>query len=311
MTGPFVGALLGGACAGGALCVVAFASARRRPSLEARVAPYVATPRIAPAGSESGLVPWSGLAAVAMPSVRRAGRRLDGVLGGTASLRRRLEQAGAETTVEQLRVEQLAWGAGAFGVVFVAVLLCLAGGAGISAVAAALLCLSAFVSGVLAREQALSRRVRVRTERIESEFPTVAELFALAVAAGEGAHGATSRVTRACSGELARELGVVLDDTRGGRGFAAALRAMADRLAVPSVTRFVEGLVIAVERGTPLADVVRAQAADARDARRRELMETAGRREIAMLVPVVFLVLPVTVVFALFPGFYGLSLSAP
>ena len=30
-----------------------------------------------------------------------------------------------------------------------------------------------------------------------------------------------------------------------------------------------------------------------------------------MMVPVVFLVLPVTVLFALFPGFFGLSLSAP
>jgi hypothetical protein len=29
-----------------------------------------------------------------------------------------------------------------------------------------------------------------------------------------------------------------------------------------------------------------------------------------MMVPVVFLVLPVSVVFALFPGFYGLALSA-
>jgi hypothetical protein len=30
-----------------------------------------------------------------------------------------------------------------------------------------------------------------------------------------------------------------------------------------------------------------------------------------MMVPVVFFVLPITVVFALFPGFYGLSLVAP
>jgi hypothetical protein len=28
-----------------------------------------------------------------------------------------------------------------------------------------------------------------------------------------------------------------------------------------------------------------------------------------MMVPVVFFVLPITIVFALFPGFYGLSLS--
>ena len=31
-------------------------------------------------------------------------------------------------------------------------------------------------------------------------------------------------------------------------------------------------------------------------------METAGRKEILMMVPVVFFILPTTIVFALFPG---------
>ncbi|MFI5101127.1 MAG: pilus assembly protein TadB, partial [Actinomycetes bacterium] len=35
----------------------------------------------------------------------------------------------------------------------------------------------------------------------------------------------------------------------------------------------------------------------------------AARREVLMLLPVVFLVLPVSVLFALFPGFYGLTLT--
>jgi tight adherence protein C len=65
----------------------------------------------------------------------------------------------------------------------------------------------------------------------------------------------------------------------------------------------------AVERGTPLAEVLRAQAVDVREAGKRLLLESAGRREIGMMVPVVFFVLPVTIVFALFPGFYGLSLT--
>ena len=59
---------------------------------------------------------------------------------------------------------------------------------------------------------------------------------------------------------------------------------------------------MAVERGTPLADVLRAQAQDVREEGRRELMETGGRKEVAMMVPVVFLILPVTVVFAVFPS---------
>lgn len=56
--------------------------------------------------------------------------------------------------------------------------------------------------------------------------------------------------------------------------------------------------------------MLRAQAVDARDAGRRQLLEAGGRKEIAMMVPVVFLILPVTVVFAFYPGIVGLSLVA-
>lgn len=68
------------------------------------------------------------------------------------------------------------------------------------------------------------------------------------------------------------------------------------------MSRFVEGIAVAIERGTPLADVLRAQAQDVRDNAKRELMETAGKKEIAMLAPVVFFILPLTVIFAVFPG---------
>ena len=42
----------------------------------------------------------------------------------------------------------------------------------------------------------------------------------------------------------------------------------------------------------------------------RSLIEQASRKEILMMVPVVFLVLPVTVVFAFWPGFIGLTLTS-
>ena len=41
----------------------------------------------------------------------------------------------------------------------------------------------------------------------------------------------------------------------------------------------------------------------------RLLEEVAARREVLMMVPVVFLVLPVTILFAFWPGFIGLSLT--
>jgi tight adherence protein C len=214
-------------------------------------------------------------------------------------------------TVEQFRAEQVLWGlAGLLAGLFLAVLSAARGSSprplGFVILAAVLM-----VAGVLLRDRALTREVARREERIVAEFPTIAELLALAVAAGEGPVAALERVARLSRGELSGELRRALSDTRSGTSVVTALERMAARTSLPALARFVDGMAIAVERGTPLADVLRAQAADVRDAGRRSLLEAGGRKEIAMLVPVVFLVLPVTVVFALFPGFFSLRLSVP
>ncbi len=63
-------------------------------------------------------------------------------------------------------------------------------------------CAIAFVVGVLARDSHLTSQVRRREARILAEFPTVAELLALAVAAGESPVAALDRVVRRSGGEL-------------------------------------------------------------------------------------------------------------
>jgi tight adherence protein C len=195
--------------------------------------------------------------------------------------------------------------AGALGLLLVAVATGRRPGAG----PALLLPLAAACAGVAACDHRLSTQGRARQVRLQLELPTVAELVALAVAAGEGPAAAIGRVARLCPGDLGRELARTLADIRVGVPLTTALRTLADRHELMPLRRFVAGVVVAVERGTPLAEVLRAQAVDALVQWRRELVESAARREVAMLVPVVFLVLPVSVVFALFPGFYGLSLG--
>jgi len=114
-------------------------------------------------------------------------------------------------------------------------------------------------TGVLGRDQWLTREVVRREARMMVELPTVAELLALAVAAGEGAVGALERVTRQSSGELAKELGRALADARAGASLVQALDGLSTRTGLPALARFVDGVAVAVERGTPLADVLRAQ----------------------------------------------------
>jgi tight adherence protein C len=232
------------------------------------------------------------------------------VLGGASSVRRRLDRAGIDKTVHEFRIEQVVWGLVAFAACAAIALVRMLTHPG-SVTLWLLACAISFVSGVLARDTHLTSQVRRRERRILAEFPTIAELLALAVAAGESPVMALDRVVRRSGGELSRELGRVLAAIRTGEPVSSAFDAMAATTGLPIVSRFAQGIAVAVERGTPLADVLHAQAADVREAGRRELIETAARKEVLMMVPVVFLVLPVTVLFAFWPGVVGLSLTTP
>jgi tight adherence protein C len=301
------GALLGAVLACGLLLVASRVAALRRPSIETRVLPYVRDlPQVA-----TRAAPTSNAATgVFGPVLGSAADAVERLLGGAASVRRRLERAGLDATVSEFRVQQVVWGLVAFALAAAySVLKALTHPGGV--LPPVLLCLTAFVVGVLARDHQLTSQVKQRERRILAEFPTVAELLALAVAAGESPVAALDRVVRRSGGELSSDLAKVLAAVRTGEPVASAFDSMAATTGLPLVARFAQGIAVAVERGTPLADVLHAQAADVREAGRRELIEVAARREVAMMVPVVFLVLPVTVLFAFWPGVIGLSLTAP
>ncbi len=284
----------------------------RRPSLDDRLAPYL---RDAPRPSRllaqrQALTPFPVMERLLGPVLGDLVQGLERWVGGLTSVRRRLEQVGGTMTVEQFRAEQVMWGGFGLAAALGLAVLSMVAGSGTNPVALLLSAGLFTVLGVLGRDRWLTREVAQREERMLEEFPTIAELLALAVTAGEGPVGALERVTRISAGELSKELGRALADARAGSSLVQALEGIAARTSLAPLARFVDGVAIAVERGTPLADVLRAQAVDVREAGKRQLLESAGRREIAMMVPVVFLVLPVTVLFALYPGFYGLRLVA-
>ncbi len=306
MSFGLAGAMLGLAAALGLLLLAAAVLAARRPSLASRVLPYVRdrpgattrTGRVDPAAG-GPLVGWV---------LRSAATGLERLLGGAPVIRRRLDRAGLDLDVVDFRVQQVRWGlaglgcAAAFGIVR-------SWTSAAAPLPLLLLCVGGFVSGFLLRDQRLGAQVRRREQDMLAELPTLAELLALSVAAGEGPVAALDRVVRRSAGELSRELAGVLARIRTGESVTDAFDRLAATTGLGVVARFAHGIAVAVERGTPLADVLHAQAGDVRDAGRRALVEKAARKEIAMMVPVVFLVLPTTVLFAFWPGFVGLSLS--
>lgn len=281
-----------------------------RPRLTNRLAPYVqdVSPdaRAIVTRRPSDPVPVIGV--LVAPLVDVVTRAVDALVGGSDATARRLRQAGLSLSVADFRSRQLVWGAIGGGV-GVALVIATGRAQTVPLVVQVGIVILFAVGGFLARDYALQRAARARLDRMASELPTVLEFLTLSLSAGEGILDAVRRIARISRGELARELSLVVGEVSTGVPFAESLRSTAAALDLAPFSRFVEQLTVALERGTPLAEVLRAQAQDSRDQGKRALLESAGRKEVAMLVPLVFLILPTTIAFAIFPGILVLQMG--
>lgn len=266
---------------------------RPRPSLAHRVTPY----------TEQGWI------STRPALIRRVVAWLMDILetlgSSTSSVRRRLITLG-NRTVRSFRLQQLQWaGAGFMVGVLMALSLAIRG-------TNLLVCLALIVgsvgAGALAADSQLTRQVRRHSEELTQQLPDIAELLALAVSSGESIRSALERVAELGNGALIREIERTLASVWAGLSLTEALAAMSERSGSMEVARFCDALVSSMERGTALSDVLQAQAQDAREQARRQLMEEGGRKEISMMIPVVFLILPVTVLFTLYPGLRALTM---
>lgn len=281
-----------------------------RPRLADRVAPYVADLSVGAREllDRRTVDPLPVIGAVFAPGLGRAREWLGRLFGGPETIARRLRQAASPLSVDGFRSQLLAWSAGgAVGGILVAIALARVRDVPL-VLQAAIVAVCALI-GVFARSWLLQRAARARIARMASELPTVLEFLTLSLSAGEGILDSIRRVSRIGGGELARELGTVVTAVNTGLPLAETLGALARDLELPPFTRCVDQVTGALERGTPLAEVLRAQAHDVRDDAKRDLLELAGKKEVAMLVPLVFLILPVTIAFAIFPGILVLQLG--
>lgn len=314
-TDPALAVLLGCLLAAGLLLMATRIPRWAAPSLSRRIAPYlrdIADPQ--------GLTPLHPVpTGSASPRNRSGGavERIAGLMGASPrggtlvwaaeAAQRRLAQAGWPMSAARYRALELVVAVVAFAVgALVAVGVTLASQ---GTTATLLLPVVFAVGGVSAIELTLTAAVARRARRIRDDVPIVLEFLALCLAAGESLRDALARVGDVGGGELTGHVRTAVLASRTGSSLSDALREMSRTVDVTSVTRAVDHLIAAIDRGAPLAQVLQAQASDAREDAKTALIEQAGRKEIAMLLPLVFLVLPLSVLFAVFPGVVMLRLG--
>lgn len=303
------GALTGLFFAAGVLLVWSFVS-RRRFSLVERVEPYLV--EVSESGRFLGPLRITSPLGVWGRALDPFAKKFDVVLATFSSpereLRERLRRAGRALSPQEYRLEQLQWAVGGLVAGVAATVIVSVTRSFEPVVAVAAVILAPLIALVLC-DLRLNSAITARRENILTEFPTIAELLALSVSAGEGPLAALERVSRVGVGALAHELSDVVADVRAGAPLTKALEDLGTRTQAAAIVRFADGVAIAVERGTPLAQVLRSQAQDARDLGHRELMELGGKKEIAMLIPVIFFILPITIIFAIYPSLSMLTLG--
>ena len=144
------------------------------------------------------------------------------------------------------------------------------------------------------------RQRRIRA--IGRSLPFYLDVITLSVESGANLTGALGHaVARGPGGPLRTELARVLRDMRAGRPRPDALRALSDRLDLPSVSSWVSALVAAERHGSGLGPILRAQAEQRRQERFQQAEKAAMQAPVKMLFPLLVFIFPCTFVLLFFP----------
>lgn len=154
--------------------------------------------------------------------------------------------------------------------------------------------------------------VRVRSQRrqrvaaIEEDLPLALDLFATLAEAGLGFDSALARIVDSQPGQrpLSEEFTFYQREMLAGVPRAQALRQLARRVDVTSVTVFVSALVQAEQIGSSLAETLRHQADDMRDRRRMRALLLAQALPVKLVFPLIVCFLPGIFVATLGPALH-------
>lgn len=160
------------------------------------------------------------------------------------------------------------------------------------------------LAGLLVSRSMRSTAAQRRAARLAHELPTVTDTIALHILAGESVPTAILRFTGASTGVASSELAQAIASEQP---LDEALRRAARETAHPEAARLYDLLSHAHRTGGALADALGALAADYRAGLTRDLTAEGGRRAIAVYGPILALMVPVTLLFLMYPTLAGLT----
>lgn len=170
---------------------------------------------------------------------------------------------------------------------------------------------SSFISTKSAsREIKQSKKISIIRKRVNDseslsklvDSAEFGDLLAVALTAGQNPQASIDTISEFLPTDFKEGISKAIRENAFGKPLMIALNEMSDEKESRVLKPLIKQMEIAIARGTPLAEVSRKFAEDQRLKFKNLLMKQAAAKEISMLFPVVFVVLPSVLAVAMYPA---------
>lgn len=148
---------------------------------------------------------------------------------------------------------------------------------------------------------------QIKQEKLNEELVNILQMLSIMISAGESPMMAMKYVTHRSNGVIPNLIKQSFIKYESGQNLAQTMDFIAIATSSAQVRRLTNAIQISIERGTPILDVLHNQVQGLNKQINISLLKKSGKSEIALLIPVVFLILPVSISFAIWPSIYGLN----
>ncbi len=164
------------------------------------------------------------------------------------------------------------------------------------------------VIGYYIPDNMLYGRAKKRQWNIQKELPATLTTLAIITDAGLNLFQAMERLSQENSNELSKELKLTVDDIKIGMSQKEAFERFAQRCSIEEVHYFISAVLQGLQKGSSgLTQIIRQQAEESWDKRKKKAKELAGRASIKLFLPLLLMVFPAFMIFLMGPMIFSLS----
>ena len=153
-------------------------------------------------------------------------------------------------------------------------------------------------------------RTKLDQNMLNEELVSILQLASIMISAGESPVSSLKYIAERSEGVIPELIRGEFNKLETGGSLLRTLDFIAITSSSKQVKRLGNSIQVAIDRGSPILQVIQNQVNSIKREIHTQLLRKSGKSEIALLIPVVFLIMPVSILFAIWPSLYSMNFGA-